>query len=74
MRRRRSRQFKEFIEGSGERAVSTTMGFARMLGRLLGMKDFGKHLVPIIPDEARTFGLEALFRQYRHLFAHRPAL
>jgi pyruvate dehydrogenase E1 component len=35
-----------------------------MLGRLLGMKDFGKHLVPIIPDEARTFGLEALFRQY----------
>src|SRR6478609_941638 len=56
--------FKEFIEGSGERAVSTTMGFARMLGRLLGMKDFGKHIVPIIPDEARTFGLEALFRQY----------
>jgi pyruvate dehydrogenase E1 component len=57
-------QFKEFLEGSGDRAVSTTMGFARMLGRLLGMKDFGKHLVPIIPDEARTFGLEALFRQY----------
>lgn len=57
-------QFKEFLEGSGERSVSTTMGFARMLGRLLGMKDFGKHLVPIIPDEARTFGLEALFRQY----------
>src|SRR5262245_44761433 len=57
-------QFKEFLEGSGERTVSTTMGFARMLGRLLGMKDFGKHLVPIIPDEARTFGLEALFRQY----------
>jgi pyruvate dehydrogenase E1 component len=57
-------QFKEFIEGSGDRAVSTTMGFARMLGRLLGLKEFGKHLVPIIPDEARTFGLEALFRQY----------
>ncbi|MDR4481505.1 MAG: pyruvate dehydrogenase (acetyl-transferring), homodimeric type [Nitrospira sp.] len=57
-------EFKEFIEGSGERAVSTTMGFARMLGRLLARKDFGKHLVPIIPDEARTFGLEALFRQY----------
>ncbi|MBA5866936.1 MAG: pyruvate dehydrogenase (acetyl-transferring), homodimeric type [Nitrospira sp. CR1.3] len=57
-------QFKEFLEGSGDRAVSTTMGFARMLGRLLGIKDFGKHLVPIIPDEARTFGLEALFRQY----------
>ena len=57
-------QFKEFLDGSGERAVSTTMGFARMLGRLLGVKEFGKHLVPIIPDEARTFGLEALFRQY----------
>ncbi len=57
-------QFKEFLEGSGERAVSTTMGFARMLGRLLGLKPFGTHLVPIIPDEARTFGLEALFRQY----------
>ena len=57
-------QFKEFLEGSGERAVSTTMGFARMLGRLLGIKGFGRHLVPIIPDEARTFGLEALFRQY----------
>lgn len=57
-------QFKEFLEGSGDRAVSTTMGFARMLGRLLGLKPFGKHLAPIIPDEARTFGLEALFRQY----------
>ncbi|OQW30114.1 MAG: pyruvate dehydrogenase (acetyl-transferring), homodimeric type [Nitrospira sp. SG-bin1] len=57
-------EFKEFLEGSGDRPVSTTMGFARMLGRLLGMKPFGKHLVPIIPDEARTFGLEALFRQY----------
>ena len=57
-------QFKEFLEGSGERLVSTTMGFARMLSRLLSMKDFGKYLVPIIPDEARTFGLEALFRQY----------
>ncbi len=57
-------QFKEFLEGSGNRAVSTTMGFARMLGRLLGLTPFGKHLVPIIPDEARTFGLEALFRQY----------
>ena len=56
--------FKEFLDGAGDRAVSTTMGFARMLGRLLALKDFGAHLVPIIPDEARTFGLEALFRQY----------
>ncbi|MBX3325801.1 MAG: pyruvate dehydrogenase (acetyl-transferring), homodimeric type [Nitrospira sp.] len=57
-------QFKEFLNGSGERSVSTTMGFARMLGRLLSINEFGRHLVPIIPDEARTFGLEALFRQY----------
>ncbi len=57
-------QFKEFLEGSGDRPVSTTMGFARMLSRLLGIKEFGKYLVPIVPDEARTFGLEALFRQY----------
>jgi pyruvate dehydrogenase E1 component len=57
-------QFKEFIDGSGERAVSTTMGFARMLSRLLALKEFGRYIVPIIPDEARTFGLEALFRQY----------
>ncbi len=57
-------QFKEFLEGSGGRSVSTTMGFARMLSRMLSLKELGKHLVPIIPDEARTFGLEALFRQY----------
>lgn len=57
-------QFKEFIDGSGDRAVSTTMGFARMLSRLLALKEFGRYIVPIIPDEARTFGLEALFRQY----------
>ena len=57
-------QFSEFIKGSGDRRVSTTMGFARMLGRLLGLKEFGKFLVPIVPDEARTFGLDALFRQF----------
>ncbi len=56
--------FKEFLDGSGGREVSSTMGFARMLGRLLSLKDFGKYVVPIVPDEARTFGLEALFRQF----------
>ena len=44
-----------------------------MLGRLLGIKEFGKHLVPIIPDEARTFGLEALFRQYG-IYSHNGQL
>jgi pyruvate dehydrogenase E1 component len=57
-------EFQEFLDGSNNREVSTTMGFARMLSRLLAIKDFGKFVVPIIPDEARTFGLEALFRQY----------
>ena len=55
--------FKEFFLGSGGREISTTMAFVRMLGKLLKDKTLGKLLVPIIPDEARTFGMEALFRQ-----------
>jgi pyruvate dehydrogenase E1 component len=57
------KEFKEFLEGTGDRAVSTTMAFVRMFARLLRHKELGKLLVPIIPDEARTFGMEALFRQ-----------
>jgi pyruvate dehydrogenase E1 component len=56
--------FKAFFSGSGETEASTTMVFARMLSQLLALKDFGRYIVPIIPDEARTFGLEALFSQY----------
>jgi len=56
--------FKEFLEGSGEREVSTTMAFVQIFNRLLRNKDIGKLIVPIVPDEARTFGMEALFRQY----------
>ncbi|MCI0457776.1 MAG: pyruvate dehydrogenase (acetyl-transferring), homodimeric type [Gemmataceae bacterium] len=56
--------FKPFFQGSGDRPVSTTMVFVEMLKRLLGHKDFGKWVVPIIPDEARTFGMEGLFTQY----------
>ncbi len=55
--------FKEQIEGSQEREVSTTMAFVRILTQLLKDKQVGKHVVPIIPDEARTFGMESLFRQ-----------
>lgn len=55
--------FSEFIEGSGERELSTTMAFVRILGRLLKDKNVGKYVVPIVPDEARTFGMDALFRQ-----------
>ena len=56
--------FKEFLAGSGEREVSTTMAFVQMLARLLKDKSISKYIVPIVPDEARTFGLEALFRSY----------
>jgi pyruvate dehydrogenase E1 component len=55
--------FKEQLEGSGERQVSSTMAFVRVLTTLLRHKDLGKLIVPIIPDEARTFGMESLFRQ-----------
>ena len=55
--------FDEFHEGTGEREVSTTMAIVRMLAKLLKTEPFGKHVVPIVPDEARTFGMEALFRQ-----------
>lgn len=55
--------FSEFFKGSGQAAASTTMGFVRLLALLLRNKTIGKRIVPIIPDEARTFGLDALFRE-----------
>ncbi|MBP7936648.1 MAG: pyruvate dehydrogenase (acetyl-transferring), homodimeric type [Phycisphaerae bacterium] len=55
--------FNELLEGTGEREASTMMAFARLFTRLLREKDIGRLVVPIIPDEARTFGLEPLFRQ-----------
>jgi len=62
--------FAEFYEGSGDREVATTMAFVRMLSRLLKDEKIGRLVVPIIPDEARTFGMDALFRQvgiYSHV-------
>jgi len=62
--------FEEFYQGSGGRALSTTMAFVRILAKLLRDKEMGKLIVPIVPDEARTFGMEALFRQcgiYSHV-------
>ncbi len=62
--------FKEFYEGTEGRDVSTTMVFVRILAKLLRDKEIGKMIVPIVPDEARTFGMEALFRQvgiYSHV-------
>lgn len=56
-------QFAEFLKGSGEMEVSTTMAFVRLMTSLLRNPDLGKRVVPIIPDEARTFGMDALFRE-----------
>jgi len=55
--------FKAQLDGSGEREISTTMALVRILTSLLRDKEIGKAIVPIIPDEARTFGIEGLFRQ-----------
>jgi pyruvate dehydrogenase E1 component len=55
--------FQEFRDGTGDREVSTTMAFVRILAKLLRDPNIGRFIVPIVPDEARTFGMEALFRQ-----------
>jgi len=55
--------FEEFYKGTEGREVSSTMVFVRILAKLLKDKELGKLIVPIVPDEARTFGMEALFRQ-----------
>ena len=57
--------FAEFDNGSGNREVSTTMAFAVMLRGLLRDKAIGRRVVPIIPDEARTFGMDALFKDFK---------
>jgi pyruvate dehydrogenase E1 component len=62
--------FEEFYTGTDGREVSTTMVFVRILSKLLRDKEVGKLIVPIVPDEARTFGMESLFRQigiYSHV-------
>jgi pyruvate dehydrogenase E1 component len=55
--------FKTQLEGTGNREASTTMAFVRMLTALMRDKQIGKYIVPIVPDEARTFGMEGMFRQ-----------
>ena len=55
--------FSEFYKGSGKFEVSTTMAFVKLLSNLLRHKELGARVVPIIPDEARTFGLDAMFRE-----------
>lgn len=56
--------FEEFLSGSDGREVSTTMGFVRILNSLMRTESHGKLCVPVIPDEARTFGMESFFRSY----------
>ena len=55
--------FKSQLEGSGDREISTTMAFVRVLATLLRDKQLGPRIVPIVPDESRTFGMEGMFRQ-----------
>jgi pyruvate dehydrogenase E1 component len=55
--------FPDFTKGSGAAEFSTTMGFVRLLSNLIRDKTIGRHVVPIIPDEARTFGIDPLFAQ-----------
>ena len=56
--------FEAQLKATGERTISTTMAFVRILNTLLRDKKIGKHVVPIVPDESRTFGMEGMFRQF----------
>ena len=54
---------KAILDGTGDREISTTMAFVRILSQLVKDKELGPRIVPIVPDEARTFGMEGMFRQ-----------
>jgi pyruvate dehydrogenase E1 component len=56
-------EYTEFLKGSAEHPISTTMATVRILTKLLRDQEIGRRIVPIIPDEARTFGMDSLFRQ-----------
>ena len=55
--------FENMLTATGDREISTTMAFVRILSTLVRDKQIGKYIVPIVPDEARTFGMEGMFRQ-----------
>ncbi len=61
--------YDEFLEGSGDRKVATTMAYVRLLSKFLKDDKIGSKVVPIVPDESRTFGMESLFRQ-SGIYAH----
>src|SRR6185369_16924183 len=56
--------FDAQLKGTGDREISTTMAFVRVLNTLLRDKKIGRRVVPIVPDESRTFGMEGMFRQF----------
>jgi len=58
-----TKDFEDMFASSGDRELSTTMAFVRLLTKLVKDKNMGERVVPIVPDEARTFGMEGLFRQ-----------
>ena len=55
--------YAAFVKDSGGKPISTTMGFVRLLSKLCKDKKIGKYIVPIVPDESRTFGMEGMFRE-----------
>ncbi len=61
--------FEELIEGSGDREFATTMAVVQLMGKMMRDKNMGSRIVPIVPDESRTFGMDALFRQ-AGIYAH----
>lgn len=65
--------YKDFLKGSGTQAPSTTGAFVAVLSKLLRHKEIGRNIVPIIPDEARTFGMDALFSQFG-IYSHKGQL
>jgi len=65
--------FQELLDGTDEREISTTIAYVRLLTLLTKDKSLGKHIVPIIPDEARTFGMDPLFRQLG-IYSHKGQL
>jgi len=65
--------FQELLDGTGNRSISTTMAFVRLLTFLCKDKTIGENIVPIIPDEARTFGMDPLFRQLG-IYSHKGQL
>src|ERR1043166_4490477 len=62
-RRRQSAAFDAQLKSTEAREISTTMAFVRVLSTLVRDKNIGRHIVPIVPDESRTFGMEGMFRQ-----------